>query len=170
MPGRIARVCAAAALAAVAGCGAPAEVTTVPEPTPSVPRRFADVTAPDFRTPVKVLGFDPAAASTVLEPIVFLRGADYCASFGVSPVDERCSREYVVEDSHTKVVFPLDPKVRLRVTRNGDADCVGGFDEGGSCPATTAAFAAAVKETPDMPARVTVRGGVVVELAQLYTP
>jgi hypothetical protein len=166
----LARLCAGVALVTVAACGAP-DAATPPSPASSpaaAPQRFADVTAPDFTSAVKVRTFDPAAKSTVVEPIIFMEGARYCASFGVSAVDGRCSQPVVIEDSHTKVALPLAAKVSLRLDRGGDDRCLGTMTTGATCAATAAAFAAAVREQGEMPARVTVRGGEVVALAQLY--
>lgn len=159
----------AALLLAVASCGDPDLENPPVVASPSAPV-FADLTAPEVAAAVSVLAFDPVAASTVIEPIVFLTGRDYCASFGVSPADPRCSRGHVVEESRTKVTLPLDPQVRLRTTRDGDQACRGTITTGATCPATMSVFAAAVHAHPGLPARVTVSGGVVVGLAQLYTP
>ena len=159
--------CVAAVVLALAGCASP-DVETPPVVSPSAPV-FADLTAPDVSSAVAVLAFDPVAASTVIEPIVFLTGHDYCTSFGVSPADPRCTRGYVIEESRTKVTLPLDPQVRLRTTRDGEKACRGTVAAGATCPATMATFATAVRARPAMPARITVRGGVVAELAQLYT-
>jgi hypothetical protein len=160
--------CTAAVGLALAGCGSPG-LEKPPVVSPSAPV-FADLTAPDVTSAVAVLAFDPVAASTVIEPIVFLTGHDFCASFGVTPADSRCARGFVLEESRTKVTLPLDPQVRLRTTRDGDKACRGTAATGATCPATMTAFAAAVRARPAMPARITVRGGVVADLAQLYTP
>jgi hypothetical protein len=166
---------AAVALASAAACGGtptgrPAPSPAVPvSPAPAAKQRFADATAADYTSAVKVLSFDPDVRSVVVELVIFMPGPDYCASFGVSPVDARCGRDYVVEDSHTKVGLPLAAKATLRTTRGGDDRCIGTMAAGGTCKATVDSFAAALHETPGMPARLTVRNGEVVTLAQIYT-
>ena len=152
----------------LAACGQP-DLEQPPVVSSSAPV-FADLTAPDVASAVEVLAFDPVAASAVVEPIVFMAGSDFCTSYGISPDDSRCRRAYVVEESRTKVTLPLDPQVLLRTTRNGDKACRGTLTTGATCPATMKEFAAAVKTRPEMPARITVRGGVVAELSQLFTP
>jgi hypothetical protein len=168
MTSRRAVLAAAAVSCLLTGCGGPdrEEPSLV---TPSAPA-FADFGAPDVASAVEVLAFDPVAASTVVEPIVFMTGADFCASYGIAPDDSRCHRAYVIEESRTKVTLPLDPQVRLRTTRHGESACRGTLSTGATCGATMATFAEAVKAKPEMPARITVRGGIVVDLAQLYTP
>jgi hypothetical protein len=173
---RLARACAAATLASLTACGATPQAqptpatTSSPSPAPATRQKFADATAADYASAVKVLTFDPAERSTVVELIIFMPGPDYCASFGVSPIDIRCGRDYVVEDSHTKVALPLSATVKLRTTRGGDDRCIGTMASGGTCKATMASFATALRELPEMPARLTVRNGEVVTLAQIYTP
>jgi hypothetical protein len=152
----------------LAACGRP-DPEQPPVVSSSAPV-FADLTAPDVASAVEVLAFDPVAASTVVEPIVFMAGGDFCTSYGITPDDARCRRAYVVEESRIKVTLPLDPQARLRTTRDGDSACRGTLTTGATCPATIKEFAAAVKARPEMPARITVRGGVVAELAQLFTP
>jgi hypothetical protein len=152
----------------LAGCGRP-DRERPPVVSSSAPV-FADLTAPDVESAVEVLAFDPVAASAVVEPIIFMAGGDFCTSYGIAPDDPRCRRAYVIEQSRTKITLPLDPQVRLRTARGGDKPCRGTIAAGATCPASMTEFAATVQARPETPARITVRGGVVVGLAQLYAP
>jgi len=161
-----------AAVFLVAACGTDEEPVTPPSasPSPSVARTadpFPDVTR-DGGAIVLLLRYNPADRAAVVEPAVFLPGLDYCKALRVDPIDRRCSREYVIEGSKTKVTLPLAEKVQLRGTGTGEPECLGTMTEGTKCPVNRD-YIASLAES-ESPVHITVRDGEIVRIAEMYHP
>lgn len=155
-----------------AACGTEAEPPTPPAVSPSpsaavAPDPFPDVTT-DGGAIALLLSYNPGDRAAVVEPAVFLPGIDYCKALRLDPIDKRCSREYVVEGSKTKVTLPLAEKVQLRGMGTGEPECLGTMTEGTKCPVNQQ-YVAMLAEG-QAPVHVTVRNGEIVRIAELYQP
>jgi hypothetical protein len=108
----------------------------------------------------------------VAEPVLFLSGPDYCTMFKIKQTDGQCEIEWTTVDSHLKLSLPVSDQPLLRSFEDsiGEADCIGGFTTGGTCPIKSAAFTRWVKENPAGLVAVTTTGGRVTRLAEMYTP
>ena len=155
-----------------AACGTGEAPTTPPttSPSPSVtqtPDPFPDVTK-DGRAIALLLSYSTEDRAAVVEPAVFLPGVDYCKVLRLDPIDKRCSQDYVLEGSKTKVTLPVAKKVQLRGLGTGESECIGTVDEGTKCPVSRA-YVENLAET-ESPVQVTVRNGEIVRIAEIYRP
>ena len=121
---------------------------------------------------VKLSSYDPAAHVVVAEPVLYLSGPDYCTLFKIKQTDGRCELEYTIVESHLRVTLPAAARPALTTydDPNGEGVCIGSMTGGGTCPAKPAAFAKWLKTNPQGLAAVTISGGVVTKLAEMYTP
>ena len=183
MTSKISVIVLAAALLTTAGCAAtggdgppaaPSWAAGVPSskpPTPAPGPTFADLTTGSRTSVVKLYSYDAAAQSAVVEPIIFLDGPAFCKAFKIKSSDGRCQRDWVSEESHTKVTLPVQPKPKLtQWDDHKDGDCIGTMTTGAVCPATPAEFADWLKDNPKGFAVVTTADGTVTKIAQMYTP
>jgi len=133
--------------------------------------RFPDLTGKGTAAAVaKLYSYDPAAQVAVVEPVLFLTGPDYCTLFKIKQTDARCEQEYTIIESHLRVTFPVTARPALTTWNDPNGDCVGSMTSGGTCPTKPAAFASWLKDNPRGLVAVTISGGVVTRLAQMYTP
>jgi hypothetical protein len=171
----------AAILAMATGCGTNQPPTfaggsaSAPPPSsaPSTPRpapTFPDLTRGSTAVTAYLLAYDPKADSAVVVPTIMLTGEDYCKAFGVKASDSRCDREWITEDSHTKITLPIDAKAKLLSIREGDQECIGSMIAGGTCPVSKKEFAAWAKDFPEGLVRISTKDGTIVKMAQVYTP
>jgi hypothetical protein len=160
------------ALTVLAACGTTEEPQPGPSPSAVSPKpTFADVSRGDTDSVVRLRAYDPAAASAVVEPTVFMQGPDFCVAFRLPDDDPRCDQEWTTEDSHTKVTLPVDDHARLLTVRGGDPECIGAKTGAGSCPLTGAAFRALLRHSGgDLLVKLRTEDGTVMEMAELYTP
>ena len=156
----------------LAACSTGADPATPPTASPSpsavaAPDPFPDVTK-DGGAITLLLSYSAEDRAAVVEPALFLPGVDYCKALRLDPIDKRCSREYVVEGSKTKVTLPLAEKVQLRGMGSGEPECLGTMTEGTKCPVTRAYIETLAEQ--QAPVHVTVRDGEIVRIAELYQP
>jgi hypothetical protein len=150
----------------VPAASAPPSATAAPQP------RFADLTRGSTTSVVKLHGYDPAHASAVVEPILFMTGDAYCRAFKIKRSDGRCVHAaYVTEDSHTKVTVPLAAQVRYFTWEDPQGDvCIDAPEKGGTCPMTARQFAGWFKENKQAMVAVATEDGVITRMAVVYTP
>jgi hypothetical protein len=148
-----------------AGRAAPASPGASPtgEILPSFPELTGDVT-----TSVRLLSYDPDHRAAIVEPILFESGQDYCKALHVDPLDERCSRDLMTENSNTRVTLPLSGRVDLRDIGDGDSDCFGTMTTGATCKATDRDMLQLADGKAAV--RIALRDGEVVRIAELYQP
>jgi hypothetical protein len=171
------------------GCGtgtpdasaSPAPVSVSSAPVSSAPSasgkpapqpRFADLTQGSTTSVVKLHGYDPANASTVVEPIIFMTGDAYCRVFKIKRSDGRCvNHAYVTEESHTKVTVPIAAKVKYYTWEDSNGDvCIDAPEKGGTCPMTQREFAAWFKLNRQAMVAVATENGELTRMAVVYTP
>jgi len=145
---------------------APSTAPSVSAPAPA----FPDVARGDTVVTANLLSYDPAADSAVVVPTLMLTGEDYCRKFKVKASDSRCQREWITEDSHTKITLPVAPEAKLLSFKDGDPECVGNMIAGGTCPVSKKQFAAWTEDYPEGLVRISTKDGTIVKMAQVYTP
>jgi hypothetical protein len=145
-----------------------AATTAAPQSSPSaeVAPGFVELTG-DANASVRVVSLDFKNRSAVVEPILFMRGRDYCKVMKISPVQKRCSEELVIEGSKTKVTLPIATDVDLRTIGYGE-ECIGSMTSGAMCRATLAEFKQNVSK--GSPVRITLDDGTIAKIAELYMP
>lgn len=166
------------ALLLIAGCDSATPGSAAPDPATPPPAvsaaptpTFADLTRGDVRSAVKLRGYDAGNRSAVVEPIIFMAGDAFCETYDVDPLDPRCSREWTTEDSRTRITMPLAAKPEFFTWETPDGSvCIESPEDGGACPMTAKAFAAWAADSTGEMLAITVRGGVITRLAQIYTP
>jgi hypothetical protein len=136
---------------------------------PAAPAEPAFATG-DATVTARLWGLDHGERSAVVEPVRFLTGAQYCRRHNVAPTSQRCRARTVTEGTDVKVTMALGTGYRLREYRDGDARCTDPVTRAGRCPATTHDFSIWATEHSPFPARVTIKGGKVAEVAQLDLP
>jgi hypothetical protein len=174
-----AKILLAVAVLAVGGCGAatpetapaasgpPAAKSAPAPPQPS----FADLTRGSTKTVVKMYAYDPKHDSAVVEPILFLTGEQYCRTFQVKRTDTRCEREWLTEESHTKITMPVAAQPKITGWDDGQGGvCLAEPVDGGTCPMKAKDFTAWIAENPGEMVAVTTRNATVVRMALIYTP
>ncbi|KAB1908910.1 hypothetical protein F8279_05190 [Micromonospora sp. AMSO1212t] len=166
-----------ASASAVSGVGGPASdppgtPTGTPSSSATVQPRFADLTQGSTTSVVTLHSYDPANASAVVEPIIFMTADAYCRAFKIERSDGRCTqRAYMTEESHTKVTVPLADEVDYFTWENAEGDvCMDAPEKGGTCPMTGKQFAAwfALNKRPMV--AVATELGVITRMAIVYTP
>jgi len=181
MNSKLSAIVLVAAVLTTAACGTatattpsgPASSAAVqPSTKPAAPTpTFADPTQGSGTTVVKLHSFDAGAGSAVVEPIIFMDGPAYCKAFKLKSSDGRCQREWVSEESHTKITLPVLAKPKLTTWDDHQGgDCIGSMTGGGTCPATAAEFAEWLKQDPGGFAVITTKDGTITHIAQMYTP
>ena len=152
---------------AAAPSSAPAPRTSPPAPQPS----FTDLTRGDSTSVVKLYSYDPGAHSAVVEPILFMDGPAYCKKFKVKPGDPRCDREWIAEESHTRITVPVITTPRLNAWENaaGD-DCIGSMTTGSTCSVPVSTFTKRAKANPEGFVAITLHNGTATKLSEMYTP
>ncbi|MCA2211865.1 hypothetical protein [Jidongwangia harbinensis] len=143
-----------------------AAATTSPSPSASAAPGFVELTG-DASTSVRVVKLDFRNRSAVVEPIVFMHGPDYCKAMKISPIEQRCSQEVVIEGNKTKVTLPIAADVDLRTIGHGE-ECIGTMTGGATCRASLAEFTRNVGE--GVPVWITLDDGTIAKIAELYTP
>ena len=138
--------------------------TAAPAPT------FPDVTRGKTAVTANLLSYDAAADSAVVVPTIMLTGEDYCKRFKVKASDGRCQREWITEDSHTKITLPVSPDAKLLSFKEGDPECIGNMIAGSVCKVSEKEFAAWARANPQGLVRITTKDGTIVKLAQVFTP
>jgi hypothetical protein len=164
-----------AAVLLIGGCGSGA--TGSPSAFPSAPSSaapepsFADLTRGSTTSVVKLHAYDAKNRSAVVEPILFMTGQKYCKTFKVKSTDARCNREWITEDSHTKVTVPVaaKPKYFTWQAENGDV-CIETPEGGGTCPMTAKEFDAWAAENTNAMVAITTVDGTITRMAQIFTP
>ena len=146
-----------------------AEVRT---PAPTGGTSFADLTRGSVKSVVNLRAYDAGSHSAVVEPILFMTGEKYCQTHKLKPGDARCNREWITEESHTKVTVPLAAKPKYFTWEKEDGDvCLGEKPEdGGNCPMTPKAFTSWAADNIGAMVAVTTVNGTVTRMAQIYTP
>ena len=164
------------------GCGTgPADDSTAVGASPSSPPssgpavrqpRFADLTQGSTTSVVKLHAYDPANASAVVEPMIFMTGDAYCKAFRIKRSDGRCVHHaYVTEESHTKVTVPLAADVDYFTWEDPQGDvCIDAPEKGGTCPMTAEQFATWYAAGTGEMVAVATRDGAVTRMAIVYTP
>lgn len=161
---------------AVSSAGGPAsDPPTTPTGTPSaaVPQpRFADLTQGSTTSVVTLHSYDPANASAVVEPILFMTSDAYCRAFKIDRSDGRCTHlAYITEESHTKVTVPLADDVDYFTWEDAQGDvCMDAPEKGGTCPMTGQQFAAWFALNKGAMVAVATERGVITRMAIVYTP
>ncbi|MET8278850.1 hypothetical protein [Micromonospora sp. NPDC005174] len=168
---------ATASPSAVSGLGGPASdqpgtptgtssSATVPQP------RFADLTQGSTTSVVTLHSYDPANASAVVEPILFMTSDAYCRAFKIERSDGRCTHlAYITEESHTKVTVPLADDVDYFTWEDAQGDvCMDAPEKGGTCPMTGKQFAAWFASNKEAMVAVATELGVITRMAIVYTP
>jgi len=177
--GSLCAVVAGAGVLATGACGATtgsappaASISPAPSVAPAPPRpSFADLTRGDSTSVVKLYAYDAEAHSAVVEPIIFMDGPAYCRKFQIKAGDGRCEREWITEESHTRITVPVVARPRLTAWENEKGeDCIGSMTTGGLCPVPAKVFARWLEENAEGMAVVTMKDGVVTKLAEMYTP
>jgi predicted Ser/Thr protein kinase len=141
-------------------------------PAVVAPVKFPDLSGPGkVSSAVKLYAYDASAHAVVAEPILFLSGSDYCTMFKIKKSDGRCELDWTTVDSHLKISLPTSDKVALFTWEDPDGDVdIDGFAGGGTSPQKPSAFAGWVKDSKGGLATITLTGGSVTRMAQLYTP
>ncbi|MEV7327281.1 hypothetical protein [Micromonospora sp. NPDC093244] len=146
--------------------GMPSSNATVPQP------RFADLTQGSTTSVVTLHSYDPANASAVVEPVIFMTGDAYCRAFKIERSDGRCTHQaFITEESHTKVTVPLADEVDYFTWEDAEGDvCMDAPEKGGTCPMTGKQFAAwfALNKRPMV--AVATELGAITRMAIVYTP
>ena len=133
--------------------------------------RFPDLAGKAHAAAVaKLYSYDPAAHVAVAEPVLYLTGPDYCTLFKIKQTDGRCEQEYTVIESHLRVTVPVTARPALTTWNDPTGACRGSMTGGGTCPTGPAAFASWLTDNPQGLVAITISGGVVTRLAQMYTP
>jgi len=151
-----------------AGNRLPGQDGTTAEPS-QVPATFPELTG-DTGTTVKLISLDFETRAAVVEPILFLPGRDYCTKLHIPRTDTRCSQEYVIENSNTKVSLPIAAKVKLTNIGDGSVDCYGTMTTGATCPATEADYTRAMREGTETLVYLKLQSGAITGIAELYRP
>jgi hypothetical protein len=147
----------------------PAPKTSVKPPAPGP--SYADVTQGDSSTAALLSTFDAAAHSAVIEPVIFNDGPSFCKTYRIKSSDERCQHDWVLVQSHQRVAVPVSPDVKLFTAFSDTEDCAGSIAKGGSCPVSTAKFAAmAAADKKDFLVHVTLKAGTVTRIAEEFRP
>jgi hypothetical protein len=157
-----------------AGCSAsdeppPPAATSAPAsaaPTPT----FTDVSRGDTESVVKLLKYDARALAVVVEPTVFLDGTAFCTAFGIPGTDPRCERDWVTEDSKTKVTLPLGARAKLLTVRDGDPECIDERTGAGACSWAPAELARRAAPADGILVRLTTEDGTATRIAEVYLP
>lgn len=170
---------------AAGGCGtaAPDTAPASDAPAPSAaassapgrkpaPPRFADLTQGRTTSVVKLHGYDAKNASAVVEPMLFMTGDAYCRAFDIEPTDNRCvHREYVTEESNTKVTVPIAAEVKYFTWEGpGGEVCIDAPEKGGTCPISAKGFAEWFKQNKGGMVAVATEDGALTRMAVVYTP
>jgi predicted Ser/Thr protein kinase len=134
------------------------------------PAAYTDVTKGDSTSMAKLLSYNQAGQSAIVEPVLFYFGPDYCKAYHVPASDGRCNREWITVDSHQKVTVPMSSKAKLLYLREGDPDCVDADTGSGSCALAPKAFASWLKDNSEALVRLTVKAGAATSIAEFYTP
>jgi hypothetical protein len=132
---------------------------------------FPDLTLGSTKSVVKLYAYDARSRSVVVEPILFMTGEQYCKTFKLKTTDARCNREWITEESHTKVTVPVaaKPKYFTWEDDNGDV-CIDTPEAGGTCPMTAKAFGAWAADNAGAMVAVTTADATITRMAQIYTP
>ncbi|WP_433113670.1 hypothetical protein [Micromonospora sp. CA-246542] len=146
--------------------GTPSSGATAPQP------RFADLTQGSTTSVVTLHSYDPANASAVVEPILFMTSDAYCRAFKIDRSDGRCTHlAYITEESHTKVTVPLADDVAYFTWEDAQGDvCMDAPEKGGTCPMTGKQFAAWFALNKRAMVAVATELGVITRMAIVYTP
>jgi predicted Ser/Thr protein kinase len=138
------------------------------EPAESAPT-FTDVREGSTRSTVKVRGYYPRSRSIVVEPVLFMTGDEYCATFGLEPSpDTPCEQAWLTEDSRMTVTLPTSAAPKLTSTFDDPERCAGDPVTVGTC--TITADKLATRLGTGGLAEITTKDGVVTGVAEVYTP
>ncbi|GID28728.1 serine/threonine protein kinase [Paractinoplanes brasiliensis] len=142
-------------------------------PSASGPRpRFADLTRGNVTSVATLHAYDPAHASAVLEPMLFLTGDAYCRAFQIDRSDDRCVHHaWMTESSNTKVTVPIAANAKYFTWEDPDgAVHMDAPEKGGTYPAGAKKFAQMFKKGEASMIAVTTEGGRITRMAVVYTP
>jgi serine/threonine protein kinase len=138
------------------------------EPEPSAPA-FTDVRTGRTKSIVKVRAYYPKTRSIVVEPVLFMTGEEYCATFQLEPSpDAPCEQAWLTEDSRMAVTLPTSATPKLTSVFDDPGRCAGDPVTVGTC--TITADKLATRLGAGGLAEVTTTNGVVTSVAEVYTP
>jgi eukaryotic-like serine/threonine-protein kinase len=150
-----------------------ANVEIRPTPPAGPQPLFTDVTEGASQSIAKILAYNRAAHSAVVEPVLYYSGPDYCKAHAIKATDSRCEREWETDDSHEKVTVPLADDARLTTVRDGDPDCMRSISDiviAGSCKLTPTGYASWLKDHGEALVRLSVQNGTTTAIAELFLP
>jgi predicted Ser/Thr protein kinase len=132
---------------------------------------FTDVRRGRTTSIVKVHAYYPKARSVVVEPVLFMSGAEYCKTFAVKPsTDAPCEREWITEDSRMVITLPTSAAPKLTSTLDDTERCAGDPVTVGTCTISAGRLAERFASTDGGLAQATTVDGVITGMAELYTP
>ncbi|BCY10809.1 serine/threonine-protein kinase [Actinoplanes sp. L3-i22] len=143
-----------------------------PAPSASAPttiKPFTDVRRENAESIVIVHAYTPKSHSMVVEPVLFMSGDEYCKTFALKPsADAPCEREWVTEDSRMTVTLPTSATPKLTSWLDDTERCAGDPVTVGTCKISAEQLAERL--TDGALAQVTTKNGVIVAVAEVFTP